>query len=89
MGPLDDNRTNGTPRDEPRTTEDDKLRKGQARLALKKLWLEAGQHIEAGEFDEARARLLELTNHELEFRVARDGEEYCVPHLPKAQATAG
>jgi membrane associated rhomboid family serine protease len=27
----------------------------------------------------------ELTNADLEFRVARDGEEYCVPHLPKAQ----
>jgi hypothetical protein len=27
----------------------------------------------------------ELTNSDLEFRVARDGEEYCVPHLPKAR----
>ncbi|MEY2546942.1 MAG: hypothetical protein QOG48_2059 [Verrucomicrobiota bacterium] len=27
----------------------------------------------------------ELTNPDLEFRVANDGEEYCVPHLPKAQ----
>ena len=26
----------------------------------------------------------ELTNPELDFRVARDGEEYCVPHLPAA-----
>lgn len=25
----------------------------------------------------------ELTHPDLEFRVARDGEEYCVPHLPK------
>ncbi len=25
----------------------------------------------------------ELTDANLEFRVARDGEEYCVPHLPK------
>ena len=24
----------------------------------------------------------ELTNPELDFRVARDGEEYCVAHLP-------
>lgn len=28
----------------------------------------------------------ELTNPDLEFRVARDGEEYCVPHLPKPPA---
>lgn len=28
----------------------------------------------------------ELTNADLEFRVARDGEEYCVPHLPKTTA---
>ena len=27
----------------------------------------------------------EATNPDLEFRVARDGEEYCVPHLPQAQ----
>jgi membrane associated rhomboid family serine protease len=27
----------------------------------------------------------ELTDSNLEFRVARDGEEYCVPHLPKAE----
>ena len=26
----------------------------------------------------------ELTDPNLDFRVARDGEEYCVPHLPKA-----
>jgi membrane associated rhomboid family serine protease len=26
----------------------------------------------------------ELTQPDLEFRVARDGEEYCMPHLPKA-----
>jgi membrane associated rhomboid family serine protease len=26
----------------------------------------------------------ELTNPNLEFRVARDGEEYCLPHLPSA-----
>jgi len=25
----------------------------------------------------------------LEFRVARDGEEYCLEHLPKAQPSAG
>lgn len=30
----------------------------------------------------------ELTNPDLEFRVARDGEEYCVPHLPKAAPAA-
>jgi membrane associated rhomboid family serine protease len=29
----------------------------------------------------------ELTNSELEFRVARDGEEYCMEHLPSAAAT--
>jgi Rhomboid family len=29
----------------------------------------------------------ELSNPDLEFRVARDGEEYCIPHLPKAAAT--
>jgi membrane associated rhomboid family serine protease len=28
----------------------------------------------------------ELTDPNLEFRVARDGEEYCVPHLPKVEA---
>ena len=27
----------------------------------------------------------EITNPDLEFRVARDGNEYCVPDLPKAQ----
>jgi hypothetical protein len=27
----------------------------------------------------------ELTNPNLEFRVARDGEEYCLAHLPSAQ----
>ena len=27
----------------------------------------------------------ELSDPNLEFRVARDGEEYCVPHLPGAQ----
>lgn len=26
----------------------------------------------------------ELTNPDLEFRVSRDGEEYCLPHLPSA-----
>jgi len=30
----------------------------------------------------------ELSNPDLEFRVSRDGEEYCVPHLPSAAATA-
>lgn len=30
----------------------------------------------------------ELTDPNLEFRVARDGEEYCVPHLPKAEPAA-
>jgi hypothetical protein len=30
----------------------------------------------------------ELTNPHLEFRVARDGEEYCIPHLPRAQTAA-
>ena len=30
----------------------------------------------------------ELTNPQLEFRVARDGEEYCIPHLPRAQTAA-
>jgi membrane associated rhomboid family serine protease len=30
----------------------------------------------------------ELSDPNLEFRVARDGEEYCVAHLPKAQAPA-
>jgi membrane associated rhomboid family serine protease len=30
----------------------------------------------------------ELSNPNLDFRVARDGEEYCVPHLPQAQASA-
>jgi hypothetical protein len=28
----------------------------------------------------------ELTDPDLEFRVARDGEEYCMEHLPSAQA---
>jgi hypothetical protein len=27
----------------------------------------------------------ELTDPNLEFRVARDGEEYCMKHLPSAQ----
>jgi hypothetical protein len=27
----------------------------------------------------------ELTDPNLDFRVARNGEEYCMPHLPKAQ----
>jgi membrane associated rhomboid family serine protease len=31
----------------------------------------------------------ELSDPNLEFRVARDGEEYCIAHLPKAQAPAG
>jgi hypothetical protein len=30
----------------------------------------------------------ELSDPNLEFRVARDGEEYCVPHLPKAATPA-
>jgi membrane associated rhomboid family serine protease len=30
----------------------------------------------------------ELTDPQLEFRVARDGEEYCIPHLPRAQTAA-
>jgi membrane associated rhomboid family serine protease len=29
----------------------------------------------------------ELTDPNLDFRVARDGEEYCMAHLPKAQGT--
>src|SRR5262249_40048606 len=29
----------------------------------------------------------ELSDPDLEFRVSRDGEEYCVDHLPSAQAT--
>jgi membrane associated rhomboid family serine protease len=31
----------------------------------------------------------ELSDPNLDFRVARDGEEYCVPHLPKAETPAG
>ena len=31
----------------------------------------------------------EMSDPNLEFRVARDGEEYCMAHLPKAQAPAG
>ena len=31
----------------------------------------------------------ELTDPNLDFRVARDGEEYCMAHLPKAQTPAG
>ena len=31
----------------------------------------------------------ELTDPNLDFRVARDGEEYCIAHLPKAQTPAG
>ena len=31
----------------------------------------------------------ELTDPNLEFRVARDGEEYCMKHLPSAQTAAG
>jgi membrane associated rhomboid family serine protease len=30
----------------------------------------------------------ELTDSTLEFRVARDGEEYCIAHLPKAETSA-
>ena len=30
----------------------------------------------------------ELTDPNLDFRVARDGEEYCMPHLPKAETPA-
>jgi membrane associated rhomboid family serine protease len=30
----------------------------------------------------------ELSDPSLDFRVARNGEEYCVPHLPSAQPTA-
>ena len=30
----------------------------------------------------------ELSDPNLEFRVARDGEEYCVPHLPKVEPAA-
>jgi hypothetical protein len=28
----------------------------------------------------------ELSDPNLDFRVARDGEEYCVPHLPQTQS---
>src|ERR1700758_2656717 len=31
----------------------------------------------------------ELSDPNLDFRVARDGEEYCMAHLPKAQTAAG
>jgi hypothetical protein len=31
----------------------------------------------------------EITDPNLDFRVARDGEEYCMEHLPKAQTAAG
>jgi hypothetical protein len=30
----------------------------------------------------------ELTDPNMEFRVARDGEEYCMPHLPRAENAA-
>jgi hypothetical protein len=30
----------------------------------------------------------EFTDPNLDFRVARDGEEYCVPHLPKALSSS-
>ena len=30
----------------------------------------------------------ELSDPNLEFRVARDGEEYCMAHLPKTQTPA-
>jgi hypothetical protein len=29
-----------------------------------------------------------LTDPNLDFRVARDGEEYCIAHLPKVQTPA-
>jgi hypothetical protein len=29
-----------------------------------------------------------LSDPNLDFRVARDGEEYCMPHLPKAPTPA-
>lgn len=35
----------------------------------------------------ATCRATELTDANLEFRVSRNGEEYCVPHLPSAVAT--
>jgi membrane associated rhomboid family serine protease len=31
----------------------------------------------------------ELSDPQLDFRVARDGEEYCVPHLPQATTAVG
>jgi len=31
----------------------------------------------------------ELSDPNLDFRVARDGEEYCMAHLPKVQTPAG
>ncbi len=31
----------------------------------------------------------ELSDPNLDFRVARDGEEYCMAHLPKAATPAG
>jgi hypothetical protein len=31
----------------------------------------------------------ELTDPNLEFRVARNGEEYCIPHLPAAAPSPG
>jgi hypothetical protein len=31
----------------------------------------------------------ELTDPNLDFRVARDGEEYCIAHLPKPQTASG
>jgi len=30
----------------------------------------------------------ELSDPNLDFRVARDGEEYCIAHLPRAESPA-
>ena len=37
----------------------------------------------------AVCRATELSDPNLDFRVARDGEEYCIAHLPKAETPAG
>ena len=37
--------------------------------------------------EEANAELPDLRQRLPRLRVARDGEEYCIAHLPKAEAT--
>jgi hypothetical protein len=59
-------------------------RNRQEVASRRRRFVESGRPEEESLHRCATCGATELTNPSLEFRVARDGEEYCLAHLPSA-----